>query len=199
MNTLLRYLVITLFVVLLGSWFISMYKSCAAKDTTLTEQFDEDSLDDALSELDDGDLREGDADYNEEMDALDAEIAALEAELGELENDDAKPSASNAVTTAKRKPVTSKPVSNPLPRKNLSPSGPQYMVITGSYSTKANAGAMESKLENMGHSDVEVVQFDLSNYFSVCAGRFNNADNAKRLVDKLEDAGVQAYVHKRRQ
>lgn len=201
MNTLLRYLVITLFVVLLGAWFISMYKSCAnTPDTDLTEIIDdEDSLDEALSEeLDAGDLRDGDADYNSEMDALDAEIAALEAELGELDTDDApasKPKANKPTTRSK--PATA--VSNPIPRTNRSPTGAEFMVITGSYSARSNADAMEDKLADLGHNDAEIVQFDLSEYFSVCAGRFNNIENAKRLSEKLKAAGVQAYVHKRRQ
>ena len=51
------------------------------------------------------------------------------------------------------------------------------------------------KLKKAGFKDVEIVNFDLSEYHTVCAGRFTDVNEARRLVKKLKDYHkIDAYV-----
>ena len=51
------------------------------------------------------------------------------------------------------------------------------------------------ELKKAGFSDIEVVNFDLSEYHTVCAGRFDDINEARRLVKKLKDYHkIDAYV-----
>ncbi|NNE30545.1 MAG: hypothetical protein HKN16_12975, partial [Saprospiraceae bacterium] len=199
MNSLLKYLILALFVVLISAWFISQYKTWTNENQNMLSEeissVEDPSSSDEIAEPQSEEF----AEYDEELDALDAEIAALEEELGALEKGESvsnQPLEKNiAIAEPKPKSVVNRP-SSPLPRTNTSPAGPEFMVIAGSYSSHANADAMEKNLNDLGHMDVEVVQFDLSKLHTVCAGRFNNPDNAQRLTESLRAAGIQAYVHK---
>ena len=52
-----------------------------------------------------------------------------------------------------------------------------------------------SLLMKAGFTKTEVVNFDLSEYFTVCVGRFSDVNEARKLVKKLKDYHkIDAYV-----
>jgi cell division protein FtsN len=71
-----------------------------------------------------------------------------------------------------------------------------YLVVAGSFLIKANAEAMQKKLQNMGYS-AEVRNFNYSQYHSVIAGRYDVKSSADRVVANLKSKGISCYVHKR--
>ena len=58
----------------------------------------------------------------------------------------------------------------------------------------ADAGAVELTKDNF---DAEVVNFDLSQYHTVLAGRFDSYADAQATVKKLKAKGIDAYSKKR--
>ncbi len=76
-----------------------------------------------------------------------------------------------------------------------STTGEQHLVIAGNFTQKANAEQRVKELKKAGFSDTEVVNFDLSEYFTVCVGRFSDVNEARKLVKKLKDYHkIDAYV-----
>lgn len=113
---------------------------------------------------------------------------------------------------AEKKPVTTKPENNskkvsapasvaktpePVAKKtSLSASTEgKHLVIAGNFLQRVNAEQRMQELKKAGFENVEIVNFDLSEYHTVCAGRFADVNEARRLVKKLKDYyKVDAYV-----
>ncbi len=74
----------------------------------------------------------------------------------------------------------------------------RYLVVTGSYLSKANAKLMSGQLQRKGYDAAEVFVFDLSQYYSVTAGRYATLSEARTVARNLKTEGVEAYVHKMR-
>ncbi len=74
----------------------------------------------------------------------------------------------------------------------------RYLVVTGSYLSKANAKLMSVQLQRKGYDAAEVFVFDLSQYYSVTAGRYATLSEARTVARNLKTEGVEAYVHKMR-
>jgi len=70
-----------------------------------------------------------------------------------------------------------------------------FMLLAGSYLIEDNAKIMVGKLKNMGYSNAEVVVFDMSQYYSVCAGRYNSLSSAQQQSSSLKRKGIDNYVH----
>ena len=71
----------------------------------------------------------------------------------------------------------------------------KHLVIVGNFLQAVNANQRMEELKKAGFTDVEVVNFDLSEYHTVCAGRFDDINEARRLVKKLKDYHkIDAYV-----
>ncbi|MFT6335859.1 MAG: hypothetical protein ACI86M_002618 [Saprospiraceae bacterium] len=81
--------------------------------------------------------------------------------------------------------------------KSTSSSAGKYLLLAGSYLIEDNASTMVNKLMKMGYNNAEVVVFDMSQYHSVCAGRFGNMSSAKQESSSLKRKGVDNYVHTR--
>lgn len=95
----------------------------------------------------------------------------------------------------KNKPTT--PPSKPAApaETSISASGEQHLVIAGNFTQKTNAEKRVKELKKAGFQETEVVNFDLSEYFTVCVGRFSDVNEARRLVKKLKDYHkIDAYV-----
>ncbi len=76
-----------------------------------------------------------------------------------------------------------------------SANGGKHLVIAGNFMQRDNANQRMQELKKAGFNDVEVVNFDLSEYHTVCAGRFDDVNEARRLVKKLKDYHkIDAYV-----
>jgi cell division protein FtsN len=98
-------------------------------------------------------------------------------------------------TTPKSKPTP--PPSKPATSVETSTSatGEQHLVIAGNFTQKANAEQRVKELKKAGFPDTEVVNFDLSEYYTVCVGRFSDVNEARKLVKKLKDYHkIDAYV-----
>ena len=93
--------------------------------------------------------------------------------------------------TVKAPTSTNKP--KPSKRATTSSSG-SYLVVAGSYLVKGNAVKMKDRLYNLGYNS-EIVNFDLSQYYSVLAGRFSSRGDAKSAVTILKRNGIDSYVH----
>ncbi len=71
----------------------------------------------------------------------------------------------------------------------------KHLVIAGNFSQLANAQQRVAELKKAGFPDAEVINFDLSEYHTVCVGRFADVNEARRLVKKLKDYHkIDAYV-----
>ncbi|HUR31849.1 MAG TPA: SPOR domain-containing protein [Saprospiraceae bacterium] len=71
----------------------------------------------------------------------------------------------------------------------------KHMVIVGNFLQRLNADQRLQELKKAGFNDVEIVNFDLSEYHTVVAGRFDDVNEARRLVKKLKDYHkIDAYV-----
>ena len=71
----------------------------------------------------------------------------------------------------------------------------KHLVIVGNFLQRVNADQRMQELKKAGFTDVEIVNFDLSEYHTVCAGRFDDVNEARRLVKKLKDYHkIDAYV-----
>jgi len=101
-----------------------------------------------------------------------------------------------------KKPVSSPvaPVTKPaepVAKKTSMPASAEgkHLVIAGNFLQRENADQRMQELKKAGFKDVEVVNFDLSEYHTVCAGRFTDVNEARRLVKKLKDYHkIDAYV-----
>ena len=70
-----------------------------------------------------------------------------------------------------------------------------HLVIAGNFTQLANAQQRAQELKKAGYADTEVINFDLSEYHTVCAGRFSDVNEARKLVKKLKDYHkIDAYV-----
>ena len=103
------------------------------------------------------------------------------------------------VNTAPAKP-TSPPAtktSHPITKPTQVPANGdgKHLVIVGNFLQLTNANQRMQELKKAGFGDVEIVNFDLSEYHTVCAGRFDDVNEACRLVKKLKDYHkIDAYV-----
>ena len=73
-----------------------------------------------------------------------------------------------------------------------------YLVVVGSYIKEVNANIAMRQLKSQGFDEAEVVEFDLSQYYSVIAGRFTRLSEARQVEGQLKAKGVEVYVHKKR-
>jgi hypothetical protein len=69
------------------------------------------------------------------------------------------------------------------------------MLLDGSYLIEDNAQTMIKKLKNLGYENAEMVIFDMSQYHSVCAGRFSSLSSAQQESSALKRKGIDNYVH----
>jgi hypothetical protein len=68
-------------------------------------------------------------------------------------------------------------------------------VIAGNFSQLANAQQRADELKRAGFKNTEIINFDLSEYHTVCVGRFSDVNEARKLVKKLKDYHkIDAYV-----
>lgn len=101
-----------------------------------------------------------------------------------------KPAATPTKTVTKpaAKPATTSVSSAPS-------AGGKHLVIAGNFTQKINAQQRVDELKRAGFKNAEIVNFDLSEYNTVCVGRFSDVNEARKLVKKLKDYHhIDAYV-----
>ncbi len=74
-----------------------------------------------------------------------------------------------------------------------------YLVIAGAFSSESNAEGEVSRLRDSGYPNAEIVEFDFSDFYSVCVARYDTRDDAQAVANSIvSKSGKKAYVHKRR-
>lgn len=199
MNNVIKFLIYLLVVLLLVSWLITVGKSCTSsnksKEHSTAAMVDRaDSARDLMEELEDDT-----ADFSQELESiLDEEEASAQNELEEIDYSSYDPKTDVIEEEPEPEPVAEKkPEKKQVTTKPSSTSGSgTFLVVAGSYLHPDNANKQRDKLVSLGY-DGEVVSFELSEYHSVLAGRFNDYDDAQKIVNQLSGDGVAAYVKKR--
>ncbi len=85
----------------------------------------------------------------------------------------------------------------PTQTQSYSSSSAPFLVIAGNYLVENNADEMVAKLNQRGYSAEKVV-FDLSQYYTVLAGRYDSRGAAQRTSDALKGAGIDNYVMRKK-
>lgn len=83
------------------------------------------------------------------------------------------------------------------------PSAPKssgdYLVIAGAFKNEANAQAEVDRLKGAGYPNAEIVEFDFSDYYSVCVAKYTTSEDANAVANSIKNkSGKKAYVHKKR-
>lgn len=84
------------------------------------------------------------------------------------------------------------------------PSSPKssgdYLVIAGAFKSEANAQAEVERLKGVGYPDAEIIEFDFSDYYSVCVAKYDSSEDADAVAKSIKSkSGKKAYVHKKRE
>ncbi|MBK7790079.1 MAG: SPOR domain-containing protein [Saprospiraceae bacterium] len=81
---------------------------------------------------------------------------------------------------------------------NASSSAGNFIVVAGNYLVEDNANTMLQKLKKNGFSNAEKVVFDLSEFFTVVAGRYSSQEAAAKTINNLKSKGIDAYLHRKK-
>jgi len=197
MSSIFKYIPHIIIILLLGLFIFGILKGCQniqsptePVDTTLdddsglsdTNQDDDNeaSLDDLFEEGEGETGEEG----NDENESLTSKTDEDEGEGATSSTDQATASSSGSSST------TSSSGTSTLEK---------YLVIAGSFTSEANAKRELTRLKKLGYPDAEVVEFDQSQYYSLCAGRYASLSEARGVkVSLVNNHKFEAYVHKMR-
>ncbi len=198
MIRILKILVISIFAFLLILWIATVFNTCNNKKTD--ENVQTEIVDDSLSNNEDVDV--GDDIFDGDTTATTDEVAVPENDENTKSKEDTQDDFIDYTgdTDESKSNVDSKPAksSKPKPKKRTATSsGGRYLVVAGSYLVKSNAEKMKKRLYDLGY-DSEIVNFNLSQYYSVLAGRYNSHSEASNTVTILARNGIDAYVHKKK-
>ena len=89
--------------------------------------------------------------------------------------------------------VIEEPERTPPPAASRLQSG--HFVIAGNFLERANAEKHLRRMRELGYDDAEIIRFELSEYHTVCAGRFSDPVEARRIAKRITDThGIDTYV-----
>ena len=196
MERILKILGIAAIIFLLVYWISDISKGCnGSKDNNDTEEIIQTS--DEAIDSDEVNLEE---DIFGEEESKSDETSSNTSNTTSEENVDDYVDYSGEVKETNKAPKATTNTSNstkaPVKRHKAS-SGGSYLVVAGSYLVKENANKMKKKLYNLGYNS-EIVNFDLSQYYSVLAGRFSSRKDANEAVTILKRSGIDCYVHRKK-
>ncbi len=171
-----------------------------AKDKTekITEELS--SLDEGEDEAADVALEEEEEEEGGGEEEAETEVG-LESQKGtsSAEESPKKLSESSAQELATKSSAAKKatqPKAYQKPQKNIAKKNTgAYLVVAGSFSTRANATVERKRLEQLGYTP-EIVQFRNSKYHSLIAKRTATSAAAKATVKALKAKGVEAFSRK---
>jgi len=70
-----------------------------------------------------------------------------------------------------------------------------HLVVAGNFLERANAEKHLKSIKDLGFSEAEILIFEISQYYTVIAGRYDDLAEARRVAKKLKDMhGVDTYV-----
>ena len=202
MSSIFKYLPHLIIILLLGFFIFGILKGCqnmqstnGAVDTTLNDQSgtsdtdltdsdnEEASLEDLFEDETDGtgadEAGGGGRDENERL----TEDDKMDKDDSDTDQAAATNSSSSSTTASSSGAST----------------GGKYLVIAGSFTSEANAEREVARLKKWGYRDAEIVEFDFSQYHSLCVGRYASLSEARSVKRKLtNDHQLETYVHKMR-
>lgn len=197
MERVLKILVIGIFAFLLILWISTVFTTCSSKkkdDITQSEQLVDSLNNDTEMDLDEDIFSDTD---NEEQ-AAENTAYSEEEDIDDYIDYSGNTEKSTKKATANSSTNNATTSSEPKPKKQVAySSNGGYLTVAGSYLVKDNANKMKNKLYDLGYSS-EIVNFDLSQYYSVLAGRYNTRSEAQNVVTILKRNGIDAYVHKKK-
>lgn len=103
-------------------------------------------------------------------------------------------------TPVNKPPVKSEPKPAPVketpkPQTTTSEAAGLHLVIAGNFLTRANAEERVKQLHKLGYPLAEVVNFELSEYHTACAGRYSDLNEARRVSKKIKEMhNIDTYV-----
>ena len=104
------------------------------------------------------------------------------------------PAQEKPVTKPKTPPKPAPEPVKPVSRKTEVATG-KHLVIAGNFLEKANAEERVRQLKKLGYTQAEVVNFELSEYHTACAGRYDDLNEARRISRKIKEMhGIDTYV-----
>lgn len=201
MNRVLKIVIYAVVLFLIYLWIASVAKSCnnrsaknnetaisaestdTASDSEIYDEFFEIDTDEQTPAVDNTEYEEID------LSETRAEISDNDFSFEQTEQEKKQQESRPAATSAPKSKTIATPSSD----------NGNYMVIAGSYLIKENASKMVDKLKNMGFYGAEIVTFDLSQYHSVSAGRFQTYEQATTTAKEVKNKGIDCYVHTRKQ
>ena len=203
MKSMIKFLLFFLAIVLVITWLVTMYKSgnneMELTDIQVEQQAvmngEDEMEEEVLEAMNEVDLEEEYKNILEDTEPTDEELRS--------ENQ-----AQEQTKVVVEKPVTvKKPIKKevveitPLQATQTTSNSTSreiapYMVIVGSFLVPGNADRKKKVVNKLGF-DGEVVNFDLSQYHTVLAGRYNTYKEAQSTVNKLKAKGVDAYTKRR--
>lgn len=170
MNQTARYIILTLLIIAIVIWSVTVYRSCQEAKEPVADLQDTTAIDIDTSDLEDL--------YSEEEDTTADEFvntAPVETEEDETPQPDyGEPETADF-------------------------GDGEFLVIAGAYKVEANAKKIVNRLNQQGYKNAEIRVFVGSPYHSVIVGAFVDMDAAFDVAIKLADAGYKdVYVHKKR-
>ncbi len=190
MNRVLKILSIAVVLFLAYMWISILYKSC--NENKEFDDFAEEMVDvsDEVPTIED-DFMDGD-DFEMPDSEVVSEDEIKEDPIDYSELDEKIENEQNQINNREEE-VVSNVKSTPS-----SVGNGKYMVIAGSYIKETNADQMVNRLSKLGYQEAEKVVFDLSQFHSVCAGRYNDYTKAIQVSSDLKKRGIDNYVHRRK-
>ncbi len=174
-------------------WIATVAKSCNKKATA---DFNDNT--EMVDDVADVDTDEFEDDLFEDEEGSDYDITATTDGMGggneEIEDDSNSidyTEVDDIIENSNRTQTTSNSTSH---NTNTSYSG-KYMLLAGSYLIEDNAQIMVKKLKKLGYDNSEMVIFNMSQYHSVCAGRYTSLSSAQQESSALKRKGIDNYVH----
>jgi cell division septation protein DedD len=192
MERILQILIISIITFLLALWIITGVNSCNNKKPDTGDELAVDST--AMSDT----IELADDVFGDTVSVIDS--ASMDPAVANTANNSQltdyvdNGSTSESANTGGNSAVANKPA---VKTSSTSSSGKAYLIIAGNYIDKSNAEVMKKKLLELNFNNSEIVNFDLSQYFTVIAGRYKTENEAKNLVAKLKNKGIDSYVKKR--
>ncbi|MEM6963772.1 MAG: SPOR domain-containing protein [Bacteroidota bacterium] len=195
MGRTVTYFVVALIIILGLTYMATQAESCAKKSTTsihvndISADKESDAFVEDTEEEDDEPQDEHDDSTGSRLsdeDADDSEVIALDGTEPEYNNDNDSNS------------DLAEDTSEDLAR-DADNSG-DYLVIAGAFKNEANAKKEVEKLKNLGYPNTEIVEFDYSEFYSVCVAKYDASGDAEKVANALKNKlGKKAYVHKKRE
>lgn len=196
MERILKILIISIISFLIALWVITGVNSCNDKKVDQLAEAETDTTTmtgDTVELADDIFSDEVGTDTGAISNTVAQNNTADNSELTNYVGDEEPSANDETVVKSEPKKEESKKIAESKPGTSSRP----YFIVAGNYIDKSNADVMKRKLQKLNFNNAEVVNFDLSQYFTVIAGRYNTQSEADNLASKLKNKGIDCYVKKR--